>query len=105
MALAESPVKEGLLYAGTDDGLIQVTEDGGKSWRKSENFPGVPKYAYVSDVFPSRFDENVVYATFNNIQSDDFNAYVLMSNDKGLSWTSIAANLPKETVHTIAQIL
>lgn len=103
VALAESPVKDGLLYAGTDDGLIQVTEDGGKSWRKAENFPGVPKYAYVSDVFPSRFDENVVYATFNNIQSDDFNAYVLMSNDKGLSWTSIAANLPKETVHTIAQ--
>jgi len=103
VALAESPVKEGLIYAGTDDGLIQVTEDNGKNWFKAENFPGVPKYAYVSDVLPSRFDEQVVYATFNNIKSDDFVAYVLKSSDKGKTWTSISANLPKETVHTIAQ--
>ncbi len=103
VALAESPVKAGLLYAGTDDGLIQISEDDGKNWRKAENFPSVPKYAYVSDVFPSRFDENIVYATFNNIKSDDFTAYVLKSTDKGRSWTSISANLPKETVHTIAQ--
>lgn len=103
VSLAESPVKAGLIFAGTDDGLIQITEDDGKTWRKADNFPGVPKYAYVSDVFPSRFDENVVYATFNNIKSDDFNSYVLKSSDKGRSWSSIAANLPKETVHTIAQ--
>lgn len=103
VALAESPVKAGLIYAGTDDGLIQISEDDGKNWRKAENFPSVPKYAYVSDVFPSRFDENIVYATFNNIKSDDFTAYVLKSTDKGRSWTSISANLPKETVHTIAQ--
>lgn len=103
VALAESPLKEGLLYAGTDDGLIQITEDDGKTWRKADNFPGVPKYAYVSDVFASRFDENVVFATFNNLKSDDFTAYVLKSSDKGRTWNSIASNLPKETVHTIAQ--
>ncbi|PKP52409.1 MAG: glycosyl hydrolase [Bacteroidetes bacterium HGW-Bacteroidetes-1] len=103
VALAESPLKEGLIYAGTDDGLIQITEDDGQNWRKASGFPDVPDYAYVSDIFPSRFDENIVFATFNNLKNDDFKAYVLKSSDKGKTWTSIASNLPKETVHTIAQ--
>ncbi|MCE1202878.1 MAG: YCF48-related protein [Bacteroidia bacterium] len=104
VSLAESPIKEGLLYVGTDDGLIQVTEDDGKTWRKAGSFPGVPEYTYVSDVFPSRFDENVVFASFNNIKNDDFKPYLLKSSDKGRTWVSIAANLPKnETVHTVAQ--
>ncbi|MBU1370114.1 MAG: glycosyl hydrolase [Bacteroidetes bacterium] len=103
VALAESPIKAGLLYVGTDDGLIQVTEDDGATWTKISSFPGVPDYAYVSDVLPSRFDENVVFATFSNLKNDDFKAYVLKSTDKGKSWTSIAANLPEETAHTIAQ--
>lgn len=104
VALAESPLKQGLLYVGTDDGLIQITEDDGKTWRKAGSFPGVPEYTYVSDVFPSRFDENVVFASFNNIKNDDFKPYLLKSSDKGRTWVSIAANLPKnETVHTIAQ--
>jgi photosystem II stability/assembly factor-like uncharacterized protein len=103
VALAESPLKAGLLYVGTDDGIIQVTEDDGKNWRKIDQFPGVPAYTFVSDIFPSSLDENVVFATFNNIQNDDFTAYVLKSTDKGKSWSSISSNLPKETVHTIAQ--
>ena len=103
VSLAESPLKKGLIYVGTDDGLIQVTEDDGKNWTKISSFPGVPEYAYVSDVLPSRFDENIVFATFSNLKNDDFKAYVLKSNDKGKSWTSISANLPEETVHTIAQ--
>lgn len=94
VSLAESPVKENLLYAGTDDGLIQVTEDV-KTWRASKNFPGVPEYTYVSDVLPSRFNENVVYASFNNHQSDDFKPYVMKSEDKGRTWKSISANLPE----------
>ncbi|HYX06641.1 MAG TPA: hypothetical protein VE912_07895, partial [Bacteroidales bacterium] len=94
VSLDESPVKENLLYVGTDDGLIQVTEDAGGSWRKSESFPGVPAHTYVSDVFPSRFDENVVYAAFDNTKSDDFKPYLLKSTDKGKTWESIASNLP-----------
>ncbi len=103
VALAESPLKAGLIYVGTDDGLIQVTDDDGKNWKKIEQFPDVPKHSWVSDIFPSNFDENVVYATFNNIQNDDFKSYVLKSSDKGKSWISISSNLPKETAHTIAQ--
>lgn len=103
VSLAESPLKEGLIYVGTDDGLIQVTEDDGQNWTRISGFPGVPDYAYVSDIFPSQFDENVVFATISNLKNDDFKAYVLKSSDKGKSWSSISSNLPEETVHTIAQ--
>ncbi len=104
VSLAESPLQEGLLYVGTDDGLIQVTEDAGENWMKVENFPGVPEHTYVSDIFPSYFDANVVFATFDNRKRDDFKPYVLKSTDKGKTWEPIANNLPDdETVHTIHQ--
>ena len=93
--LAESPLKEGVLYAGTDDGLIQVTEDGGEHWRRIENLPGVPANAYVSRIVASRFDDKVVYVAFENHQNADFKPYVLRSPDRGKTWTSIAANLPE----------
>lgn len=104
VSMDESPVKQDLLYVGTDDGLIQVTEDGGKSWFKTDKFPGVPENTYVSDIMASRFDENVVYASFDNILRDDFKPYILKSTDKGHTWTSISSNLPKSgTVHSIQQ--
>ncbi len=103
VSLVESIKKENLLYAGTDDGLIQVTEDQ-KTWRKIEDFPGVPKYTLVSDILPSRFDENVVYASFNNHKRDDFKPYVIKSNDKGKTWKSISNNLPANgAVNTIVE--
>ena len=104
ISLSESSVKEGLIYAGTDDGLIQLTEDDGKTWTKIDEFPGVPEYTYVSDILPSRFDENVVYASFDNLKRDDFKPYVLKSNDKGKTWESISSNLPENgTVHSLQQ--
>lgn len=104
VALAESPIIEGLLFVGTDDGLIQVSEDGGASWRKTSEFPGVPAYTYVSDIFPSQFDENVVFAAFNNTKSNDFKPYLLKSIDKGKTWTSIVGDLPENgSVHSIVQ--
>lgn len=104
VSLAESPLKDGLLFAGTDDGLIQVTENGGGEWRKIDRFPGIPARTYVSDICPSMFDENVVYAAFNNTLNDDFKPYLLKSTDKGRTWTAIAAGLPDNGgVHTIIQ--
>lgn len=104
VSLDESPLQEGLLYAGTDDGVISVTEDDGKSWRQISSFPGVPKYTYVSDLVADRFDENVVYATFDNLKRDDFKPYVFKSTDKGRTWASISGNLPENgTVHSLVQ--
>ena len=94
VALAESPKKEGLLYVGTDDGLIQVTSDGGASWTKYEKFAGVPEMTYVSRLAASNFDVNTVYAAFDNHKNSDFKPYLLKSSDAGKTWTSIAGDLP-----------
>ncbi|PYS64133.1 MAG: glycosyl hydrolase [Acidobacteria bacterium] len=93
-ALAESPKKEGLIYVGTDDGLIQITEDGGKNWRKVEKLPDVPELAYVSRIVASNADANTVYVAIENHQNADFKPYLFKSTDAGRTWTSIKANLP-----------
>lgn len=94
VSLDESPLLEGLIYVGTDDGIVQATEDGGKNWRKSEQFPGVPQWTYVSDVFASPRDANVVFATLNNWQRGDYKPYIVKSTDRGRTWTNITGNLP-----------
>lgn len=95
VSLAESPLKEGLLYAGTDDGLVQVSEDGGGTWRKIEKFPGVPGNTYVSRLEASQHNADTVYAAFDNHKMGDLKPYVLRSTDRGKTWTSIAGNLPQ----------
>jgi photosystem II stability/assembly factor-like uncharacterized protein len=95
--LEESPLLEGLIYVGTHDGLLQVTEDGGKNWTKVENLPGLPEFTFVSDVFASPRDVSTVFATFNNYQRGDFKPYVYRSTDRGRTWTSIAGNLPQRS--------
>ena len=69
--MAESPVKEGMLIVGTDDGVISITEDDGKNWSQIKTFPGIPEYTYISDVYADRFDENILYVTFKNLKRDD----------------------------------
>ena len=104
VALDESPLLEGLIYAGTDDGLLQVTEDGGAHWRKIEQFPGVPQWTYVSDVFASVRDPNAVFVALNNWQRGDYKPYLLKSLDRGATWTSIAGDLPdRHDVWAVAQ--
>jgi photosystem II stability/assembly factor-like uncharacterized protein len=104
VALDESPVAEGLLYAGTDDGLIQVTEDGGAAWRRIDSFPGIPDMTYVSDIIASRHDRNTVYAAFDNHKRGDFKPYILKSVDLGGTWTSIASDLPERgSVYSLAE--
>ncbi|NAS31579.1 glycosyl hydrolase [Flavobacteriaceae bacterium R38] len=95
VAFSESALNENLLVVGTDDGLIQITEDGGKNWRKAQNFPGVPQRTYVNAVLTSKHDENVIYACFNHHKYGNFKPYVYKSSDKGKTWSSITANLPK----------
>jgi photosystem II stability/assembly factor-like uncharacterized protein len=95
VALAESPKKEGLIYVGTDDGLIQVTGDGGASWTKYEKFTGVPDTTYVSRLAASNHAANTVYAAFDNHKNEDFKPYLLRSSDNGKTWASIAGDLPE----------
>ncbi|MEQ9166331.1 MAG: glycosyl hydrolase [Fulvivirga sp.] len=104
VAFAESPKNENLLYVGTDDGLIQVTEDGGANWRKVSSVSGVPARTYVNEVLPSKHYENVVYAAFNNHKNGDFKPYIYKSSDKGRTWVSISNNLPaKGSVYAIEE--
>jgi photosystem II stability/assembly factor-like uncharacterized protein len=104
VSLTESPKEAGLIYAGTDDGLLQVTEDGGKNWRKVETFAGVPERTYVSDVLASRHDANVVFAAFNNHKNGDFKPYLLKSEDRGKTWKPLVKGLPERgSVWTVEQ--
>ena len=103
-ALAESQKKDGLIYVGTDDGLLQITEDGGKNWRKIEKFPGVADMSYVSRIITSNHDANTAYVAFENHQNNDFKPYLLKTTDAGRTWTSLSANLPKNVpVWSIAE--
>ncbi len=104
VSLTESPLKEGLIYVGTDDGLVQVTGDGGKNWRKIDKIAGVPDMTYVSCLLASQFDAGTVYAAFDNHKNADFKPYLMKSTDAGKSWKSIAATLPDSgAVYTIAE--
>ena len=95
-SLAESPKQEGLIYAGTDDGLIQVTEDGGANWRKIplNKIKGLPTTPFVNDVRADLFDANVVYAALDNHKYGDYKPYIIKSSDKGRTWRLINGDLP-----------
>jgi photosystem II stability/assembly factor-like uncharacterized protein len=95
-SLAESPLQAGLLYAGTDDGLIQVSEDGGANWRRIEvsKLPGVPARAFVNDIKADLHDADTVYVALDNHKEGDFKPYLLKSTDRGRSWRSISGDLP-----------
>ncbi|WP_367388176.1 glycosyl hydrolase [Lewinella sp. LCG006] len=99
-SLAESPVQEGLLYAGTDDGMLQVTEDGGQNWRKIEwaNVKGVPATAFVNDVKADLFAAKTVYVVLDNHKYGDYNPYLLKSTDAGRTWTKLGTDLPERTL-------
>ncbi len=85
--LSESPLREGLIYAGTDDGLIHVTEDGGRTWRPAGPLPGVPEFSFVNDIKADLHDEDTVYVCLDNHKAGDFEPYVLKSEDRGRTWT------------------
>ena len=103
VSLVESPKQAGVIYAGTDDGKVHMTRDGGKSWTDiTGRFPNVPKNAYVSRLVPSAHEVNVVYASFDNHRADDMNTYVYASVDGGNNFRSIGEGLPKG--HTVTSM-
>jgi photosystem II stability/assembly factor-like uncharacterized protein len=98
-SLAESPVQEGLLYAGTDDGFIQLTENGGESWRKIPvTALGLPERSFVNDIKADLFDANTVYVALDNHKEGDYSPYLFKSTDKGMTWKSISSNIPDRTL-------
>ncbi len=104
IALSESPLAEGLIYVGTDDGVISVTEDNGATWRRVESIPGVPDMTLVEDIVTSVHSADVAYAVFDNHKRGDHTPYVYRTDDRGATWRPIAGDLPQRgAAHTIAE--
>jgi photosystem II stability/assembly factor-like uncharacterized protein len=97
ISLSESPARQGVLWAGTDDGNIQVSEDDGRTWRNViENVPGMPRHSPVSHIEPSRTSPGTAYASFHRHLLGDFRPYVFKTTDYGRSWTNITGNLSEQ---------
>ena len=97
-SVSESPVRKDLIYVGTDDGLIQVTEDGGKTWRKIDKVPGVPDFFFVNRIKASKHDADTVYAAVDCHKIGDYRPFLLKSADRGRTWTNIAGDIPERTL-------
>jgi hypothetical protein len=102
--IGESPVDPRVIYVGMDDGVVQMTKDGGKSWTNiTSKITGLPPHSYVSTVLPSRFAAGRVYATFDGHYNDDYKPYVFVSEDFGQTWKSIANGLPETSINRIRE--
>ncbi|MCP3939248.1 MAG: glycosyl hydrolase [Actinomycetia bacterium] len=111
-AVAESPVTEGVLYVGTDDGLVHVSEDGGATWRQAARPTGLSEVAFVNDIEASRHDADVVVVAADDHKSGDYTPYLYESGDRGRTWQSIRGDLPDGTIvwaieqdHVVAELL
>ena len=104
IALSESPLVPGLLFVGTDDGVVSVSEDGGAHWRSMPFIPGVPDQALVEDIITSQHDPDTAYAVFDHHKMGDYAPYVFKTEDRGRSWQPIGEGLPaRGSAHTIAE--
>jgi len=97
-SLSESPLVEGLLYAGTDDGRIHVSENGGEKWHDIGNLPNVPKNYFVNDIKADLHDADTVYVVVDDHKSGDFSPYIFKSSNRGNTWRSISRGLPERHV-------
>jgi photosystem II stability/assembly factor-like uncharacterized protein len=102
--IAESPFDARVLYTGADDGTVQQTADGGKTWTNiTSRFPGLPPNTYVSTMLASRHSADRVYATFDGHYNDDYRPYVYVSDDAGRTWRSLAAGLPETSINRLRE--
>ncbi len=93
-SISQSPLDADLIYVGTDDGLVQITEDGGDTWRRIGRLPGVPERAYVNDIKADLHDPDTVYVAVDDHKTGNFSPFILKSTDRGRRWQSITGNLP-----------
>jgi len=106
VSVSESPLVGGLIYVGTDDGMVQVTENGGNDWTAISKFGSleVPEFGYINDIEASLHDEDTVFVAVNNHKRGDFKPYVVRSDDRGDTWQDITGNLPERgSVYTLKQ--
>ena len=104
VAFAESPKTAGVLWAGTDDGNLQVTKDAGKTWTNVYGkLPNAPKGAYVSRVTPSRFDAGTAYVTIDDHRQNNYETYIYATKDYGQTWASLNGNIKSEVIKTITE--
>lgn len=99
--IAESPLKFGTLYLGTDDGLVQLSRDGGYNWTKISD--KLPQDQWIACITPSAFKDSRVYVSLNGYRYDNFSPYLYVSEDFGISWKSINGNLPPEPINTMKE--
>ena len=104
VSLSESPIDPNLIAVGTDDGLIQISKNGGQSWFKVDNIPGVPENSYTNSIYLSKHDINVMYVAFNHHKYGDFQPYIYKTSNQGETWKSISNNLPERgSVYSIEE--
>ena len=101
--IIESELKYGLIYVGSDDGLIHVSKDGGFTWKNISS--SLPKKMWVSGIYPSKFKESRVYLSLNGYRWDNFESMVYVSEDYGFNWSKIGHNIPDEPVNVIIEDL
>lgn len=102
--ICDSPLDENMIWVGTDDGNIQLTLDGGKTWSNlAKNIKGVPPFTWVSNIEASPYDKNIAFATFDGHAFGDMKTYVMKTSDMGKTWTSIGSNELKGFAHRIKQ--
>jgi photosystem II stability/assembly factor-like uncharacterized protein len=103
--IVESPLKEGIIWVGTNDGLVHLTQNGGKNWIVvTQNIPNLPSGGTVSCIDPSNFDEGTAYVSYRYIYTGDFKSYIFKTADYGKTWTKIVGDLPQNQSSTVFQI-
>ncbi|MBL7855021.1 MAG: hypothetical protein JNL17_11525 [Cyclobacteriaceae bacterium] len=104
LTIAESPVQKDVIWAGTDDGHVQLTRDGGKTWTNlSKNIVGLPPFAWISKIHASEHDAGTAFVAVDQHRMDDYRAYAFMTTDFGKTWTRISAGLPEDWVYVVRQ--